>query len=262
MQNFRCYLVLGFVLGALLTIASTHCDDRLRVVVIDTGIDFRGHPELAAVACPDKEHFNAVTNKPGQPIDEHGHGTHVAGIIRALAGDKGYCLAACKFYSDANPGSINLRNSTRCLKFAEEIGAAVVNMSEGGPEFSEDEYLALKRLPDAHIFACAGNEHQSIDVPTQEYYPASYRLSNKTVVGAVDFNGKRTPSSNFGNRVDIQLPGENLYSTLPGGRFGYMSGTSQATAVATGLFLRTRAGLPSVGKHQEYWKFLTGFWKR
>ena len=68
------------------------------------------------------------------------------------------------------------------------------------------------------------------------YYPAAYRLSNILSVAATDINNHLLPSSNWGSRqVQVVAPGENIYSTLPGNKYGYMSGTSQATAFVTGI---------------------------
>ena len=55
-------------------------------------------------------------------------------------------------------------------------------------------------------------------------------------VAATDIHNNLLPSSNWGkSKVDLAALGENIYSTLPGGRFGYMSGTSQATAFVSGV---------------------------
>jgi subtilisin family serine protease len=68
------------------------------------------------------------------------------------------------------------------------------------------------------------------------YYPAAYHLTNIISVAATDIRNNLLPSSNWGKKkVDIAAPGENIYSTLPGGRYGYMTGTSQATAFVTGV---------------------------
>jgi subtilisin family serine protease len=55
-------------------------------------------------------------------------------------------------------------------------------------------------------------------------------------VASLDIRNSILPSSNWGAKsVDVAAPGENIYSTLPGGRYGYMTGTSQATAFVTGV---------------------------
>lgn len=269
-MRIRC-LALAISLAA----SSALADDRIRVAVIDAGLDVT-HPEIREVLCPTNEHYDAITRRHDLPHDEHGHGTHVAGIIRALAGEKGYCLAACKYYSKANPGSINLRNTVRCLRWAKSIGAEIVNYSGGGPEFSDDERAALvdllksddpaagpSRPGPAVIVTAAGNEGQDLDVEGQEYYPASYNLPGQIIVGSVDIRGVRPDTSNYGGIVGETALGVNVYSTLPDSRFGTMSGTSQATAVVSGLTLRRLLGLPvpMTVLHDQYWDYFRDFWK-
>lgn len=189
--------------------------------------------------------WNYVTNK-ANPVDEHGHGTHVACIIGATADTKAgvsgvahhVSIMSVKYYSDANPGSVNLKNTVRAINYAVDHGARIINYSGGGPEFSEDEYLAVKRAESKGILfvAAAGNEHQNTDLQENYYYPSAYRLSNILSVAATDIHNNLLATSNWGKkRVDVAAPGENIYSCLPGGRYGYMSGTSQATAFVSGL---------------------------
>jgi subtilisin family serine protease len=221
------------------------------VAVIDTGID-PNHKSLSSNIWHDSTQkksdifgWNFVSDKPN-PIDEHGHGTHVSGIIGAVAdpssGVSGVVhrisIMPVKYYSDANPGAVNLRNTVRAINYAIDHGARIINYSGGGPEFSEEEYLAIKRAESRGILfvSAAGNEHQNTDRVENYYYPSAYRLTNIISVAATDIKNNLLPSSNWGKKsVDVAAPGENIYSTLPGGRFGYMSGTSQATAFVTGV---------------------------
>ncbi len=236
------------------------------VAVIDTGLDAT-HRDLSRNVWQDpksKEQkvygWNYVTNK-ANPTDEHGHGTHVAGIIGALADPKTgvsgvaqkVSIMAIKYYSDANPGSVNLRNTIRAIEYAVDHGAKIINYSGGGPEFSEEEYLAIKKAEARGILfvAAAGNEHQNTDMPENYYYPSAYRLTNIISVAATDIHNRLLPSSNWGKtRVDVAAPGENIYSTMPGGKYGYMTGTSQATAFVTGMAALLLARDPSL-KPQE-----------
>lgn len=217
------------------------------VAVIDTGLD-ANHPDLKANVWSgsNKEYgWNYVTNT-ANPIDDHGHGTHVAGIVGAIANPKTgvagvaqkVSIMAVKYYSDANPGSVNLRNTVKAIEYAVNSGAKIINYSGGGPEFSEDEYLAIKKAEAKGVLfvAAAGNERQDTDIPENYYYPSAYKLTNIISVAATDINNKLLRSSNWGKtKVDVTAPGENIYSTLPNGRYGYMTGTSQATAFVTGI---------------------------
>jgi subtilisin family serine protease len=84
------------------------------------------------------------------------------------------------------------------------------------------------------VVAAAGNEGVNSDF--FHFYPADYDLPNILSVGAIDKDENLMHISNYGiNTVHLAAPGKNIYSTLPNGQYGYMSGTSQATAFATGV---------------------------
>lgn len=224
---------------------------KIVVAVIDTGVDF-GHEALSPNQWRDPSAqdqavygWNFVTNRPN-PIDDHGHGTHVAGIIGAVTqprmGVSGVApnisIMAVKYYSEANSGAVNLANTVKAINYAVDHGANIINYSGGGPEFSEDEYLAIKRAEARGVLfvSAAGNEHQDTDKLENYYYPSAYRLSNILSVAATDPGNQLLASSNWGKKkVDVAAPGEAIFSTLPGGRYGSMTGTSQATAFVSGL---------------------------
>lgn len=221
------------------------------VAVVDTGLDST-HLNLSKNVWNNPKSkdnrvygWNFVTNSPN-PIDDHGHGTHVAGIIGAISDPKSgvsgvahqVSIMSVKYYSESNSGTVNLENTVKAINYAIDNGARIINYSGGGPDFSEKEYLAIKRAEAAGILfvAAAGNEHQDTDKVQNYYYPSAYRLSNIISVAATDINNNLLKSSNWGKtKVDVAAPGENIYSTLPSQKFGYMSGTSQATAFVTGL---------------------------
>jgi subtilisin family serine protease len=217
------------------------------VAVIDTGID-ANHPDLKANIFHDKENhygFDFVKNA-ADPVDEHGHGTHVAGIIGAIANPKTgvsgvaqtVSIEAVKYYADSNTGAVNLKNTVKAIEWAVNSGAKIINYSGGGPEFAEEEYVALKKAESKGVLvvAAAGNERSDTDLPENYYYPSAYRLTNIISVAATDINNKLIRSSNWGKtKVDVTAPGENIFSTLPNGRYGFMTGTSQATAFVSGI---------------------------
>lgn len=217
------------------------------VAVIDTGID-ANHPDLKANVFRDKDNhygFDFVKNA-ADPVDEHGHGTHVAGIIGAIANPKTgvsgvaqtVSIEAVKYYADSNTGAVNLKNTVKAIEWAVNSGAKIINYSGGGPEFAEEEYVALKKAESKGVLivAAAGNERSDTDMPENYYYPSAYRLTNIISVAATDINNKLIRSSNWGkSKVDVTAPGENIFSTLPNGRYGFMTGTSQATAFVSGI---------------------------
>lgn len=233
------------------------------VAVIDTGIDAK-HPALArniwrdpkkpcaetetnsaAKQCTPVFGWNFVTDSPN-PTDDHRHGTHVAGIIGAQAdaatGVAGVAqnvsIMPVKYYSELSKGEVNLSNTVRAIEYAVEHGARIINYSGGGPDFSEMEKAAIRRAEEKGILfvAAAGNERQDSDLKENFYFPSAYGLSNIISVAATNIDDQLLPSSNWGkNKVDVTAPGQDIYSTLPGGHYGTMSGTSQATAFVSGI---------------------------
>lgn len=213
----------------------------VRVAVIDTGVD-SDNADLRNAVEPG---FDTTSNEPF-PVDEHGHGTHVAGIIRQIANVE---IVPFKYYLDSNPGSVNLKLLVKAINAAVDSHVQIINYSGGGPEFCEEEYLALKRAQAAGILVvvAAGNEHSNSDLPEYYYYPAAYRLPNIISVAATDIQNELIRSSNWGEtKVDLAAPGENILSDLPHGKRGFMTGTSQATAFVSGvaaLILSHKPGL-------------------
>jgi thermitase len=177
-------------------------------------------------------------------VDNHGHGTHIAGIVGAVGGNgigvSGVCpkvsLMALKYYDPTSKGNDNLRNTVRAIRYAVKMGAQIINYSGGGTEPNDDEFEAIKFAKDKGVLfvAAAGNERSNSDLAP--YYPADYNLSNIISVTAIDSAAKVLKTSNYGTKsVHLAAPGEGIYSTLPGGNYGLMTGTSQATAFVTGV---------------------------
>ena len=248
---------------------------KIVVAIIDTGVDYT-HPDLKNNIwqnpneipnngkddddngfIDDTMGWNFVDHTP-TPSDEHGHGTHVAGIIGAARGNgigiSGVCpnisLMILKYYSPNATGKENLENTIKSFIYAVQNGAHIINYSGGGAEFSKEEREAILEAKKKGIIviAAAGNERQNADI--HAYYPASYDLDNIISVAALTPTQKLVDSSNYGiKKIDVAAPGQNIFSTLPKGQYGYMTGTSQATAFVTGvaaLALSTYGVLPSI----------------
>ena len=186
--------------------------------------------------------WNFVANN-NKLDDNHGHGTHIAGIIGAEAGNgKGITgiapevsMMILKYYDPKVPGTDNLRNTVQSINYCVKQGAHIINYSGGGTEFSQDEFDAIAEANRKGILfvAAAGNERSNSD--QHHYYPADYKLANIISVTAIDPSTQVLASSNYGvETVDIAAPGQNILSSLPGNTYGYMTGTSQATAFVTG----------------------------
>ncbi|MBX3035200.1 MAG: S8 family serine peptidase [Bdellovibrionaceae bacterium] len=186
--------------------------------------------------------WNFVSNN-NNLTDNHGHGTHIAGIIGAEAGNgKGISgispqvsLMILKYYDPKVPNTDNLKNTIASIRYCVKMGAHIINYSGGGTEYSQDEHDAVAEAERKGILfvAAAGNERSNSD--QHHYYPADYKLKNIISVTAIDPSTQVLSSSNYGiETVDIAAPGQNILSTLPGNSYGFMTGTSQATAFVTG----------------------------
>jgi subtilisin family serine protease len=185
--------------------------------------------------------WNFVANN-GDLTDNHGHGSHIAGIIGAEGGNNRgiigiapqVSMMVLKYYEPKTPTD-NLKNTIQAIKYAVRMKANIINYSGGGLEYSEDEKRAIQSAQREGILfvAAAGNERSNSD--KHKYFPADYGLPNIISVTAIDPNTQVLASSNYGiETVDIAAPGQNILSALPGNAYGYMTGTSQATAFVTG----------------------------
>ena len=224
------------------------------VAVIDTGIQ-ADHAFLVNniyVPTGKKSDTNYGVDFSGEkvtnaPVDQHGHGTHVAGIVKSIFPE--VKILALKYYNPKASGQANLDATIKALKFAVDHNVDVINYSGGGPEASVDELRVLKEAEKKGILviAAAGNERSNIDDKRHAYYPASYGLSNIITVGAHDDGLNIIPSSNYGkNSVDIAAPGHRIRSAMPGNGAAYMTGTSQATAFVTGVASLIKAKYPGM----------------
>lgn len=177
--------------------------------------------------------WNFVSRDPGI-MDDHGHGTHISGIIaRAAPNAK---LMVLKYYSPENSGRDNLNFTVEAIRYAVKMKAQIINYSGGGVLRSREEEAALNWAAQNGVLVVAAAGNEGVNSDFYPFYPANYGLPNIVAVTAVDRHGALLPTSNFGrSTVDIAAPGKNIYSTLPGGQYGYLTGTSQATAFVSGV---------------------------
>lgn len=215
----------------------------------ETGLDSAGKDKATNGKDDDQNGFvddvygwNFVSNN-NKLTDNHGHGTHIAGIVGAEASNnKGISgitpktsLMILKYYDPKVPNTDNLKNTVASIRYAISMGAHIINYSGGGVEFSQEEFEAVQLAEKKGILfvAAAGNERSNSD--QNHYYPADYPLKNIISVTAIDQTTEVLASSNYGVlTVDIAAPGQNILSCLPNNSYGLMTGTSQATAFVTG----------------------------
>jgi len=228
------------------------------VAVVDTGIQFN-HPYLAkniyvpkGTATPNNYGVDFSKKvKNSSPNDSHGHGTHVAGIVRSIFPE--VKILALKYYNPTASGQANLNSTIKALEYAVDQNVDIINYSGGGPEPSKEELAILRRAEKKGILviAAAGNEKSNIDLKQNAYYPASYGLSNIVTVGAHNEANKIIQASNWGSKsVDIAAPGYRIKSSIPNSGAGYMTGTSQATAFVTGVAALIKSQFPEFNYQQ------------
>lgn len=229
------------------------------VAVVDTGID-PNHPFLKnnifvtnGTSSTRNYGIDFSTGRKSKfrPMDEHGHGTHVSGIVKSIFPE--VKILPLKYYNPNASGADNLDATIKALKYAVDHNVDIINYSGGGPEASLEELKVLKEAERKGILvvAAAGNEESNIDKKSTRYFPASYGLSNIITVTAYDQNLKVTSPFNYGSKtVDIAAPGYRIKSALPFGRAGYLTGTSQATAFVSGVAALLKSQDPNLTAKQ------------
>ncbi|MGB0578590.1 MAG: S8 family peptidase [Limisphaerales bacterium] len=250
------------------------------VGVIDTGIRYT-HNDLAAQMWRNEDEIpgnqvdddndgyvdnvfgiNAVTGaaNPGDPMDDNGHGTHVAGTIGAAA-NNGHPhvgvawevkLMALKFLDSEGSGKTS--DEIKCIDFAIANGVDVINASYGGYGFSSAQEAAMARAEQAGIMfvAAAGNESNNND--NDPSFPASFPHENVISVAAIDRHDNLAGFSNFGaNAVDVAAPGVDIFSCWIGSDSDYksISGTSMASPHVAGVAALIRARFPNIGISEQ-----------
>lgn len=214
----------------------------------------------------DDVHGWNFANNNNDVSDQHGHGTHIAGIIGAEGGNgigisgvsPKVSLMILKYYDSKGSDMNNLTNTVKSIDYAVQQNCNIINYSGGGIAPSPEEKAAIERAMKKGILfvAAAGNERSNSD--THKYYPADYGLSNILSVTAIDRYQNVLPTSNYGEKtVHIAAPGNDIISTLPNGQYGYMTGTSQATAFASGVAALVMANNPQLRKADQIIKYLT-----
>ncbi len=214
------------------------------VAVCDTGFDVN-HPDLG----PNLRTDLAYNAQDGSTYiyDAHGHGTGTAGTLGAV-GNNGTGVAGVNWNVDIIPvriaisdgnSSAYISTMAKCIEYAADNGARVVNLSYGGIEYatinSAAQYL---RARNGLLFMSAGNDSSEF---------ASYPDYTSFIgVGATDQNDNKANFSNWGTFVDITAPGVSILTTYPSNRYVYYSGTSFSSPLAAGIAALMVAANPNI----------------
>jgi len=211
------------------------------IAVIDTGVDLN-HPDLTGKTVAGYDYANNDSN----PMDDHGHGTHVSGISAALSnnntGITGICwnckIMPLKALNASNWGYYSWWTSS--LVFAADHGASVINMSMGGTSDSVTLHDAIRYAYNKNIPVAVAMMNDGNSTP---YYPAHY--PEVIAVGSTDCNDARSSFSNYGNHIDVVAPGSSILSSLWNNTYASWSGTSMATPHVTGVIGLIRSVNPN-----------------
>jgi len=232
--------------------------DSIVVAVIDTGVNY-GHEDLAANMWhnPGEIPNNDIDDDgngyvddvcginvmrgTGNPTDDNGHGTHVAGTIGAV-GDNGVGVAgvcwdtsimAVKFLNSAGYGLTD--NAISAIDYAVANGAHVLNNSWGGGGYSQPLKDAIDSAGDSNVLFVAAAGNWGTDNDAHPHYPSSFESENIIAVMATEDDDERAYFSCYGmNSVDLGAPGSAILSCKAGGGYVEMSGTSMATPHVAG----------------------------
>ncbi|MBQ1171899.1 MAG: DUF4214 domain-containing protein [Lachnospiraceae bacterium] len=210
---------------------------KVKVAIVDTGLDVN-HPDLQDAVNRDLcvSSVNSDFDKITTDLGKTGHGTHIAGIIGATAnngiGIAGLAAGRVEIMGIRCQTETSIYSSyaARGVEYAVDNGARLINMSLGT---TKDDNLLKTAMEYAYsrdvLVICSAGNSGSNGV----HYPSRY---DETIgVIAVGQDNHKTSSSNYGKDNFISAPGSSIYSTLPDGKYGYLSGTSMASGMVTAV---------------------------
>ncbi len=246
------------------------------IAIVDTGVDYN-HEDLKSVIYSnpgetgldslgrDKRTNGVDDDNNGFVDDWHGwdfagvmvgasgdndpkpgylHGTHCAGIAGAAVNNKlgiaGMCHRASILPVKIGTESDTLTRSYEGVAYAAAMGAGVISCSWGGGARSqgEQDVITAATKLGSLIVVAAGNEGVE-----QLFYPGAYK--GVLAVASVGRNDVKSSFSNYGTYVGISAPGQFILSTIPGGQYTYLDGTSMACPCVAGAAALVRLKYPS-----------------
>ncbi|MBT3982216.1 MAG: S8 family serine peptidase [Bacteriovoracaceae bacterium] len=239
------------------------------VAVLDTGVDYK-HNSLKNHIWSNKNEVpgNGIDDdkngyiddvvgwdfmdNDNDPSDVQGHGTHCAGIIGADAMKGGLSMgiapAAKIMPIRLLANKTLLADAALAIKYAVDNGAKVLSNSwriysqwtqyDPSPKNLAIFKAAIEyaQSKDVIFVAATGNERKDINKLSNKIWPVGYPgLTHLFGVASSDPDGKASSFTNYGDKfTHVAAPGRDIYSTIPGNRWGFKSGTSMATPLVAG----------------------------
>jgi serine protease len=235
------------------------------IAIVDDAVD-RNHPDLAPnlwvnpneiagneidddnngfVDDVNGWNFADNNNDPNPLLSTFAHGTHVAGIAAAATNNgvgvagMGFSAKIMAIKTTSKRGVIT--HGYAGIVYAADNGADIINCSWGGAGYSQTalEIVQYAMSQGSIVVAAAGNSNNDTKL-----YPASF--PGVVSVASTNDSDLKSSFSSFNSSVTVSAPGSNIYSTLPGNNYGYLSGTSMAAPLVSGLLSLMRALNPNI----------------
>jgi len=215
------------------------------IAIIDNGVDW-SHPDLASIVWTNPGETGGGKETNGTDDDGNGyvddwrgwdfieddndpvydpldfeskpaHGTGVAAVAAGIADNQfaGAGLGrSCTVMHLRASFTDEIRDA---IHYATDMGARVINISQGQYSFSQTEYDGINYARANGVLVCAAAGNDGTNNDSNPLYPASYDLDNIIACAASDQHDQRWPSSNYGaTQVDLFAPGDNIRTSLMG----------------------------------------------
>lgn len=246
--------------------------EGVRVAVLDTGIDYT-HPDLGGCfgeGCKVAGGYDFV-NEDASPMDDHSHGTHVAGIVAADGVFKGIAPAAELFALKVcgHEGWCLPQDTIRAIEWAMDPNSDgdtsdavdIINLSLGGPGSPDDPLSkAVDIASEAGILvvAAAGNSGMEFTIGSPGNAASALTVAATDDAGHLAFfSSQGYVLENDTLKPEVAAPGVDINSTVLNGEYAEFSGTSMAAPMVVGVAAILKQNFPNLSAQYLKSKIVT-----